>query len=127
MEALDDDARPHENTVFDSLTADVTIEADGAAVITVAGEIDIATGDIVRTAVATAIEHSPARLVFDMAAVDFMDSSGIAVLNTTRTDAEERGIGFSLVAVPPQAIRVLELTGMTSLFQLNGDDHRDRA
>jgi anti-anti-sigma factor len=33
---------------------------------------------------ATAIERSPDRLVFDLAGVDFMDSSGIAVLLRAR-------------------------------------------
>ena len=63
-----------------NVTAEVSFDDEGTAVIRVAGEIDIATADTVRQAVAVAIEPGPTHLVFDLSGVDFIDSSGLAVL-----------------------------------------------
>ena len=75
MAALDDD-----QSAAGDLSVEVTFDGAGEAMIRVAGEIDVATADTVRTAVAAALEHVPSALVFDLSGVDFIDSSGIAVL-----------------------------------------------
>ena len=117
---------PTEYSESGALSAEIA-DAGSGVVVSVSGDLDLATAPDLLRRLRELLARPVDALTLDLGELGFMDSSGIAVLNTTRTDAEERGIGFSLVAVPPQAIRVLELTGMTSLFRLNGDDHRDTA
>jgi anti-anti-sigma factor len=61
----------------------VTVEKagdGGGVVIRLAGELDLATSATVAQAVETVLATGPARAVFDLSALTFMDSSGIALL-----------------------------------------------
>ena len=114
MAALDDEPPVGDDPPFDGVTVDVTVDGDGSAVVRVVGEIDIATADAVRTAISGAMDHNPSRLVIDMGAVSFMDSSGIAVLleAAQRTDAV-------LIRRPSNAVRrVIETTGLAEVLPI---------
>jgi anti-sigma B factor antagonist len=105
MAALDDEA-------FVNATAEVHFVENGSAVIRVAGEIDIATVEVIRQAVAVATEPRPAQLVFDLAAVDFIDSSGLAVL----LEAAKMADSVRIDPVSNIVRRVIEATGLSELF-----------
>ena len=109
MAALDDEAASVD------VTAEVTFDDDGTAVIRVVGEIDIATADTIRQAIAVAVERRPADLVFDLAAVDFIDSSGLAVLLEAVKTADSVRIHPSSNVVR----RVIEATGLGELFRID--------
>lgn len=66
--------------------------ADGLAVTTVRGEIDIATADELSAALDDVAAEE--RVVVDLSAVDFMDSSGLAVL--LRQSMRRRDAGGAL-------------------------------
>jgi anti-anti-sigma factor len=51
--------------------------ADGA-VLTIAGELDIATVPVIRERLSAIVERAPRRLVVDLRAVTFMDSTALA-------------------------------------------------
>ena len=93
----------------DDLTVDVTVEAHRTVVITVVGEIDINTVEQIRTAVTQAADLEAARIVFDLAGVEFMDSSGIAALIEARAAA--RTVLLRKPSIPVQ--RLLVATGLT--------------
>lgn len=115
MAALDD-AEPvgDDDSTLDNPTVEVTVEEGGVSVVRVVGEIDIATVDSVRAAVATAMERGPTRLVIDMAAVSFMDSSGIAVLIEAARQTDS-----VLIRRPSNAVRrVIETTGLTEVLPI---------
>jgi anti-anti-sigma factor len=98
----------------DGVTTDVSFEADRTAVVRVVGEIDISTVRAVRSAMGTAIEGSPDRLVFDLSRVEFMDSSGIAVLLQARKAA-----GAVHIRNPSTVVRrLLELTGLADILPI---------
>jgi anti-anti-sigma factor len=87
----------------------------GGNVVTVAvsGDIDLATGPIVETAVAEAVTISGISEVdVDLSAVGFLDSSGIAVLLRGRRSADEHDVAFRVTGVQGAAKRVLEMTGV---------------
>lgn len=114
MAALGDDGPVGDDPALDHLSVDVTVEDDGLSVVRVTGEIDIATADTVRAAVATAMEHGLTRLVIDMAGVSFMDSSGIAVLLEAA-----QGTDAVLIRRPSNAVRrVIETTGLTEVLPI---------
>jgi anti-sigma B factor antagonist len=106
MAALEDESASAD------VTAVVTFDDDGTATIRVTGEIDIATADTIRRAVAVAIEDRPAHVVFDLSAVDFIDSSGLAVLLEAAKAADSVRIHRASNVVR----RVIHATGLTELF-----------
>jgi anti-sigma B factor antagonist len=55
-------------------------ETPGLATISIIGELDIASVERVREAVDSLLKEEPERVVFDLAQLTFMDSSGIAML-----------------------------------------------
>ncbi|WP_077799301.1 STAS domain-containing protein [Streptomyces sp. JHA26] len=83
---------------------------DGAALLTVVGEIDMSNTD----ALAAAIETTDGPLVIDLTAVEYLDSAGLSVL-FTHTDRIE------LIATPLLA-PVLNISGLAGLTTVHGLD-----
>jgi anti-anti-sigma factor len=95
---------------------DVRVEPVGPSVlITVSGEIDMATCGQVRDAIEPYLSQR-GQVVLDLAAVTFMDSSGIGVLARAH---ECLGGSLTLRDPSPFVRRILGLTGVA--FWLNDD------
>jgi anti-sigma B factor antagonist len=100
-----------------SLVCD-TLEVDGRAVVTLRGELDLATApDLLRT-LQHLLDQRITALTLDLADLSFIDSSGLGTLCRVLADAQERGATLELDRVPDHARRVLEITGLTELFSL---------
>jgi anti-anti-sigma factor len=81
------------------------------------GEVDIATVAPLRDALAALLDDERvARLVVDFAEVDFLDSTGISTLVAAYRRAQDNKTQFVLVNCQPQALRVLEITGVDRLL-----------
>jgi anti-sigma B factor antagonist len=106
MAALDDEPASV------NVSAEVTFDADGVTTVRVAGEIDIATADTVRQAIAVATEQLPAHLVFDLSAVEFIDSSGLAVL----LEGAKRADSVRIAQASNIVRRVIVATGLSEMF-----------
>lgn len=76
----------------------------------------MATGAILQRSIHEALADRPDRLVLDLRALDFMDSSGIATICRLEGDARQRGIAVRVVRGRPHVQRVLEMTGLTDLL-----------
>ncbi len=87
--------------------ATISVEGD-TTVIRVVGEIDLASAATVRTRVDEAVEAGAARIVFDLGAVDFIDSSGLAVL----VSALRRTGAVALRNPAGNVRRVVEIAGL---------------
>lgn len=59
----------------------------------------------------------PSGVTVDLAAVTFIDSSGLSALIALNRHARQSGRSFALRAVPPAAERVLSLTGLGTVFR----------
>lgn len=99
------------------LVVEVVEGPDGVRV-TLRGELDLATSPDLQRELLAALARGVAALTLDLAALEFLDSSGLGALYRTRQTAESLGIPFRLVAVPEHVVRVLEVTAMTPLFDL---------
>ncbi len=75
------------------------------------GELDLATGPVLRSKVRSVLEDRPRRLVIDLCGVGFVDSSGLAVVLEVARQAHERGIDLRFACDVPSTLRLLELTG----------------
>jgi anti-sigma B factor antagonist len=89
-------------------------------VVELAGDIDVETARTLRAHIVDRFSESSARVVVDLTAVDFMDSSGLGALvsgwQLTRDDGQ-----FRIAGANPVVRRVLSITGMEDVFALYPD------
>jgi anti-sigma B factor antagonist len=85
-------------------------------VISVAGEIDLYTAPKLQSELMAALHEDPARLIVDMSAVEFCDSTGINVLLAAHRFARERGGELQLAGPGSATRKVLQVTGLESVF-----------
>lgn len=98
----------------------ITIQTQqGAAIITLSGEIDHHGARAMMAALEEAISVSlPHRLTLDLSGVSFMDSSGIALLLRVHRHVTQYGGTMRVTATPAQARRVLDAAGVGRLISL---------
>ncbi|WP_039778291.1 STAS domain-containing protein [Nocardia cerradoensis] len=96
-------------------TADV-IAVGGFVVVAAAGEVDSHTAPRLDAAVQQAVTRQPEQLIVDLSAVEFFDSSGMNVLVRALRQA-----GRVLVVAPRPVRRVVEVTGLSTVFTLFDD------
>jgi anti-anti-sigma factor len=91
-----------------------SVDADGAVVLTLSGELDLSTVGALHTALQDVIGRKPSALVFDLADLTFMDSSGIAALLSAVGSVD------SVRVRNPSGIvrRVIELSGLAPTLSL---------
>jgi anti-anti-sigma factor len=82
----------------------------GATVITLVGEIDLASAPELHAYIGEVRQTDADQLVFDMAAVTFLDSSGLRVLLDAHTFALQHGGAIHLTALQGPPARVIEVT-----------------
>ncbi|MFF5219301.1 STAS domain-containing protein [Micromonospora sp. NPDC000442] len=90
-------------------------EAD-RIVVSVAGECDLRHRDELSALLHTAVQAT-SLVVVDLAAVRFLDSSGLHALVTARQAARQRAGNVYVVNATGTVARVLEMTGLLPLLQ----------
>lgn len=87
-----------------------TAEGD-AVVVRLAGELDLYNAPQVRAALTDIVEAQPARVVIDLSAVDFIDSTALGVLIESRAKLPNRQ-AFLLAAPAIETRRALQVSGL---------------
>lgn len=95
-------------------TVDVSVEDPLCPLVTIVGELDIASVDRVMAGIDPYLTGTPEKVVFDLGKLEFMDSSGIAMLVNI---ANQVGT-VQVSAASPIVRRVIEVTGLAGLFGL---------
>ena len=85
---------------------------DGGTDVAIFGELDLATVDRVRAALADAIE-AEGRVVIDLRACGFVDSKGIGALVQAALRLKAQGRPLVLRGVQPRVMRTLGIAGLT--------------
>jgi anti-anti-sigma factor len=98
-----------------SLTVERSSDVNGDPILTLDGELDISTADTFRQAVETVLDDNPTRLVFDLTALNFMDSSGIAVMVYAANKVSEIELRHPSTIIR----RVVEATGLAEILRLD--------
>lgn len=90
-------------------------DSDSVPVVRLAGELDVSCAEAVRSALTEALDHGhKGPVVFDLGALRFMDSSGIAVLL-----AISEAHGPVEVRHPSATVRrVIEVTGLAGVLRM---------
>jgi anti-sigma B factor antagonist len=89
---------------------------DGSQVVSVTGELDIATADQAYTYLSDVIDHGYAPLSVDLGGLTFCDASGLGVLARTANHAREAGRQLKLTSTRPSLVKIMRITGMDSAF-----------
>jgi anti-sigma B factor antagonist len=91
-------------------------------IVTLAGEIDLYTAPRLQTELLAAMGSAdPALVVVDMSGVEFCDSTGMNVLLAAHRQACERGGDLALAAPRAPVRKILEVTGLSSVFTVHDD------
>jgi len=95
---------------------------DDHTIVTICGEIDLYTAPRLHSELTGLLaEGMPPRVVIDMSGVEFCDSTGMNVLLSCLRRARERGGELEIAAPKPAVRKILQVTGLDSVFTLIED------
>ncbi len=102
----------------DTMTTAVSDAGDeGVQVLTVTGEVDLATAPALENAIESILGSKPRGLVIDLSEVGFLASAGMAVLVAAHQRAGATRI--AVVADGPATSRQLKMTSLDQVFALH--------
>jgi anti-anti-sigma factor len=105
------------HTAGDGLRID-TQHLDGHTLLSVTGEIDLATASSFGAAIDHGIQHA-GKVVLDFTGVTFMDSSGLNVL--VAAAGQDRANDPVVIRNAPLSVqRLLEITGLNEVIRVEG-------
>lgn len=84
-------------------------------------ELDISTVPRLREQLAEAIDVGPRAVVVDLSRCGFLDAQALVPLLEAHRAARRHQVGFSLRGLSPQARRLLVLTGLHGVFDVQDD------
>jgi anti-anti-sigma factor len=105
---------------------DEQVSEDGSCIIMIGGDVDLAVVDELlacarnNLAVANAVE-------LDLADVSFIDSTGLGALVLIRQEAAALAKPLTLRNVPPSVVRLLQITGLGDVFDVESPTIVDTA
>jgi anti-sigma B factor antagonist len=103
---MPDDAWPE---LPEALSVEIDRDEPGSAVVILHGDVDVATCDQLRDALAAL--DAVAKITVDLRGLDFMDSSGVRCLLDAHSASKRRGVEFRLVDGPAVS-HVLDVSGV---------------
>jgi anti-sigma B factor antagonist len=105
-----------------SLAGELVVSSERRAdvlILSLRGELDLATSALLERELDAAEAARPARLVVDLSGLEFIDSSGLNALVRARERASQNGHQLSLRQGPRVVERLFELTKSVELFSFD--------
>jgi anti-sigma B factor antagonist len=98
----------------------VTHSAEGATV-EVVGELDVATAPQLRLCLDEVLRDmgERTRLVIDLGAVNFVDSTGLTIFIGAHKRSESQQVSLSLLRPQPNVRKVLAITGLDTVLDIS--------
>lgn len=96
-------------------------QIDGVTVVTPHGSIDAITAPTLAEHIEALIQAGQTRLVADLSEVDYTSSAGLRVLLGAAKETRAQGGDIRLAGVRPEVLKVLTLSGFTSILKLFDD------
>jgi anti-sigma B factor antagonist len=90
----------------------------GAPVVSVMGEVDLATAPALEQTLLGVAEDGTGEVIVDLTACSFLDSSGLTALLATRGRLERSDRSLALVLSNPSVMRVFQITQFDQLFEI---------
>ncbi len=94
------------------VSIDTGMDATGASLVTVRGELDISNVESLSAALEPVLAEDPQGLVFDLSGLEFMDSAGIAVMVFAASQVPR----VSLRQPSTTVRRVIEVSGLSHVL-----------
>jgi anti-anti-sigma factor len=95
--------------------AEIASDEAGVPVIKLVGEIDLSNVDSVRATIDDTVSSAPERIIFDLSGLDFLDSSGIALLLFAAAKS-----GSVQLRNPSEIVqRIIEVTGLAGVLPMD--------
>ncbi len=94
-------------------------DVGGLPVVSVAGEIDVATAPQLRKRLQRLSAEGRTTIVVDLLGVSFLDSTALGVLVGALRRCREAGGELRLAATHPRVLRVFQITGLADVFPLH--------
>ena len=92
-------------------------DAGETKIVEVEGDVDLGTSPDLRRTLFDAL-HEARRLALNLAAIRYIDSSGIATLLEVLKDSQRRNKAFVLFGLSPAVQQVFHLTHVVRIFQV---------
>jgi anti-sigma B factor antagonist len=89
---------------------------DGRQVVSVAGELDIATAPQAHAYLSNLIDHGQAPLTVDVGELTFCDASGLSVLAKAARRARENGRQLTLAQARPSLLKIMHIAELDDQF-----------
>ena len=99
----------------------ITSRTDGAAVVRVIGELDLATAPQLREVFADLTGQGTIHVTVDLSEMAFIDSTGVTVLVSGLKRLHDAGGDMALESPKASAMKVFEITGLTSVFTIRSE------
>lgn len=99
------------------LRTDVS-EIAGWTVVSIYGELDVATSPDLRELLVDLVNAGSTRLVLDLDGVDFLDSTGLGTIISVLKRARTHGGDLRLVCTQARITRLFEITGLDKAVPL---------
>ena len=96
-------------------------QVDGCQLLSVEGELDIASASRLLTALNEVLATLSIPLVVDLSRVDFMDSTGLALLMNAHRRVVRRGHGFAICCPDGPLSRIFEIADMVETLRVHTD------
>ena len=114
-----DDA-PLEADVDPDLSVSVRAEGD-RTVVAVSGEIDVYTAPKLREHLIDLVSSGQYKLIVDLEAVDFLDSTGLGVLVGGLKRVRTHDGSLDLVCSQDRILKIFRITGLTKVFAIHAN------
>ncbi|MFE5190601.1 STAS domain-containing protein [Streptomyces sp. NPDC056628] len=96
-------------------------DAVNGPVLEIAGDLDYVSAGELRELLPTITVRPGQRLVVDLGALEFCDSSGITALIAAHHHAQSSGGELVLTAVPANTLRILSIVGLDQILTIHPD------
>ena len=95
---------------------------DGSVVVSLHGELDMATAPALDQALASAFDGGGSSVIIDLASLTFMDSTGIAVLLSAGRRAKEAGQTLVVRSPRRPVLKAFRLTGVDQILAIEPNE-----
>ena len=102
------------------LKIDVELLDGDVVLVRVLGDVDMSTTPALVDRAVHAAETGPPKMVVDLSETDFMGAAGLHVLDQLQETLRHRGGDLAVVATGGIPLRVLDVTGMASVYGVVG-------
>jgi anti-sigma B factor antagonist len=93
-----------------------------STIVDVAGEIDLNCSHALQQSLLGLLDDKPGRVVVNLSAVGYMDSSGVASLVKVLSRARKSGVELMLVALQPRVRSIFEITRLDGVFTIKSTE-----